>query len=277
MRAIPCLAVAICLYVGTSVCAADPNTLTDEEKRAGFKLLFNGRDLRGWEPAMAGWELENGPWKVQDGAIYFPLADSSNWPSLACGLSLVPADFELRFEWKEAPPGASFLQGHFSLGTYGAMTDNGFAGRLYCGYFAGARDIQLYTDKVRIPIKFAGQSQSKAPAKDNKRPAGQWNQARMVCKGSLVQNWLNGKKVLEIDLRRENWLELRDEPGSPLLDEWFKAKTRGLVLEIGNAGVAAWYRNLKVRAIAEDEELDRTPVASTVTQPTIRDSSADGR
>ena len=35
------------------------NTLTDEEKNTGFELLFNGKDLEGWE--------QKGNWKVEDG------------------------------------------------------------------------------------------------------------------------------------------------------------------------------------------------------------------
>ena len=37
------------------------NTLTDEEKNAGFELLFNGKDLEGWE--------QKGNWKVEEGAF----------------------------------------------------------------------------------------------------------------------------------------------------------------------------------------------------------------
>src|ERR1017187_4894445 len=39
-----------------------PNTLTAEEKREGFMLLFNGKDLSGWDgdPLL---------WSVKDGAI----------------------------------------------------------------------------------------------------------------------------------------------------------------------------------------------------------------
>ena len=42
--------------------AGEPNSLTAEEQAAGFKLLFNGQDL-------SGWEAPGGNWKAEDGAI----------------------------------------------------------------------------------------------------------------------------------------------------------------------------------------------------------------
>jgi hypothetical protein len=236
------------------VSAADPNALTEEEKRAGFELLFNGHNLRGWGPAMTPWELEDGPWKVHDGAIYFQ-ADQPGFPSLAYQRKTIPADFDLRFQWKESPAGTSGLQGHFSIGTYGAMTETGWTGRLWCSYSAGERDINLFTDEISVPVKFAGVSMSATPCKNAKRPAGKWNEARMVCKGPLFQNWLNGEKIVEVDLRQGNWLKLEKEPGSLLLDQWMKVRTRGFCLAIDNSDVPAWYRGLKVRAIPADEAI----------------------
>ena len=36
------------------------NTLTAEEKKASWLLLFNGRDLDGWDGAPGLWSVENG-------------------------------------------------------------------------------------------------------------------------------------------------------------------------------------------------------------------------
>ena len=78
----------------------------------------------------------------------------------------------------------------------------------------------------------------------------------MVCKGPLFQRWLNGKKILEVDLRHGKWLKLEKQPGNPLLDQWFKVRAQGLRLEIENTDVPAWYRGIKVRAIAKDEDIE---------------------
>ncbi len=78
----------------------------------------------------------------------------------------------------------------------------------------------------------------------------------MICKGPLFLHWLNGEKILEVDLRNGKWLKLKDESGNPLLDQWFKVRSDRFRLEIDNTDVPAWFRNFKVRAVAKDEEIE---------------------
>jgi len=40
--------------------AAAPNTLTPEEKKEGFALLFNGKNLDGWDGDPVRWTVQNG-------------------------------------------------------------------------------------------------------------------------------------------------------------------------------------------------------------------------
>jgi hypothetical protein len=37
------------------------------------------------------------------------------------------------------------------------------------------------------------------------RPAGEWNQSRIVVRGSRVEHWLNGQKVVEYELQGGDW------------------------------------------------------------------------
>ena len=51
--------------VAATLVAAEPNTLTDAEKAAGWKLLFDGKTTNGWRnykkpDIAAGWKVENG-------------------------------------------------------------------------------------------------------------------------------------------------------------------------------------------------------------------------
>jgi len=50
----------ILLAVGCVLQGADLNTLTPEEKKAGFELLFNGHDLDGWDGDPALWSVKDG-------------------------------------------------------------------------------------------------------------------------------------------------------------------------------------------------------------------------
>ncbi|MEK6397834.1 MAG: DUF1080 domain-containing protein, partial [Terriglobus sp.] len=48
--------------------AQKPNTLTKQEKAAGWKLLFDGKTTKGWHSARGG-DFPTTGWAVQDGTI----------------------------------------------------------------------------------------------------------------------------------------------------------------------------------------------------------------
>ena len=99
-RAIPFLLVAVAL---SGNAAERHNTLTAEEKAAGWKLLFDGKSMKGWEdpsqekPPGDGWIVADGCLKtVPNPRIREDLFTKENF-----------GDFELAFEWKIAPKGNS--------------------------------------------------------------------------------------------------------------------------------------------------------------------------
>jgi len=51
----------LCLVLATlPLVAGEPNKLTPEEKRDGYVLLFNGKDLKGWDGDPEAWSVEDG-------------------------------------------------------------------------------------------------------------------------------------------------------------------------------------------------------------------------
>src|SRR3990170_1694326 len=87
----------------TTACAsaqsAPVNQLTDAERAAGWRLLFDGRTTAGWR----GFRRDSMPagWQVVDGAL----------TRVAQGGDVITVDqfenFELALEWKVAPRGNS--------------------------------------------------------------------------------------------------------------------------------------------------------------------------
>ncbi|MFN9083970.1 MAG: DUF1080 domain-containing protein, partial [Acidobacteriota bacterium] len=86
--------------------AADPNRLTTEEKAAGWKLLFDGKSMTGWNdlrrqtPPGDSWAIEDGCLK----AVPHPKLREDLFTAAKFG------DFELAFEWKVSPGGNSGLK-----------------------------------------------------------------------------------------------------------------------------------------------------------------------
>lgn len=78
------------------------NTLTADEKKAGWKLLFNGKDLSGWH-AYGGKEVGSA-WIIEQGAIKLNVPEragnkAKNGGDIVTDEEL-KGDFELKVEWK---------------------------------------------------------------------------------------------------------------------------------------------------------------------------------
>ncbi|MFP6752492.1 MAG: DUF1080 domain-containing protein [Pirellulaceae bacterium] len=233
------LSVFMIALLGSSFAAGaeeeNPNQLTKEEKAAGFKLLFNGRDLKGWK--------QSGNWVIQEGTI----TRTGQGGSLTYETAKVPDDFELRFQWKVAKGSNS--------GVY---------------YRPGQYEYQILDNQVHADGKNPRTSAASlyfcmAPSHDATRPVGEWNEGRVVCKGTVVQHWLNGKKVIGFDYGDPRWkfnvglLKLR---GADLA-------ARGGPLYFQDHGDPVWYRGVKMRTLGPDDKLDRTPVTPATISPEV--------
>lgn len=216
----------LALFATSSLRADQPNTLTDAEKQAGFELLFNGTDLTGWE--------HKNNWKVVDGAI----SREDKGGGITYKAKKVPDDFELRFDWKVARGSNSGV--YYRPGQYEyQILDN-----------------QVHNDGKNPRTSAASIYFGVAPSKDMTKPVGEWNSGRIVCRGTVIQHWLNGVKVVDIDYadpaRSDEVLLLKRRGGD--------LASRGAMLNLQDHGDPVWYRSLRWRVVPADEQLDRTPV-----------------
>jgi len=210
--------------------AQAPNTLTNEDKVAGFHLLFNGRNFGGWQ--------QSGNWAIEGDAI----SRRDRGGSLVYTAAPVPNDFELRFEWKVAKGSNS--------GVY---------------YRPGQYEYQILDNAVHADGKNPRSSAASlyfcmAPSRDATKPVGQWNTGRIICHGTVIQHWLNGEKVIGFDYadpKHAGNVELLRLRGGDL-------RARGAQLSLQDHGDPVWYRNLKLRSLTRDHKLDRTPVTPEV-------------
>lgn len=190
-----------------------------EEKKVGFVDLFNGKNFDGWE--------HSGNWVIEEGAFY----RKGPGGSLTFIRENVPDDFELRFDWK--------VSKGCNSGVY---------------YRPGQVEYQVL-DNVHSPYgenprqAAASLFFCMAPQRDATLEFGAWNSARIVCKGSVIQHWLNGEKVLDFDYADPKWAEmvnlLRIRGGD--------LTGRGGQLWLQDHGQDVWFRNLRWRKIPADE------------------------
>jgi hypothetical protein len=191
-----------------------------------FEELFNGKDLAGFE--------HGGNWKVEDGVV----TRTGKGGSLTYAAKSIPDDFELRFDWKVAEGSNSGVYYRPTQYEY-QILDNG-----------------KHADGKNPRTSAASLYFCMAPSKDATRPVGEWNEARVVCKGTVVQHWLNGEKVIDFDYADPKWkwnVELLKQRGGDLA-------ARGAKLSLQDHGDPVWYRNIRLRAIPAGEDIGHSDV-----------------
>ena len=239
MRTLWFLVIAVLL--APSLRAQAPNELSPEEQQAGFQPIFNGTDLEGWR--------HSGNWIVDDGAI----TRTGKGGSLVYADAKVPDDFELRFQWKVARGSNSGVYYRPSQYEYQIL------------------DNAVHADGKNPRTSAASQYFCMQPSEDATRPVGQWNTARIVCQGTVIQHWLNGVKVIHFDYADPQWsfhVDLLKQRGGDL-------EARGANLSLQDHGDPVWYRIIRIRALESDEAIDQVPVTpATIPEEVLAAESA---
>jgi hypothetical protein len=164
------------------------NTLTDAERAAGWRLLFDGKTTTGWRNY--GKPTISDGWKVQDGAL----------TRVGAGGDIITTDefrnFELTLEWKIEKCGNSGI-------FYRASEDSD-------AIYWNAPEDQVLDDAChpdgRDPLTSAGTAYDLYPARKGVvKPANQWNSVRILVNGNHVEQWLNGVKIVEYEFGSADW------------------------------------------------------------------------
>ena len=92
-----------------------------------------------------------------------------------------------------------------------------------------------------------------APSAKVTKPGGEWNTSRIVAKGTHVEHWLNGQKVVEYDYGSPDW-EAKIKASK--FNDWpnYGLAKRGLIAIQGDHGGVLALRNIKIRSSNEQRE-----------------------
>jgi len=210
--------------------APPQNVLTDEEKAAGWRLLFDGHTPRGWHAF--GKTLFPRGWQVQNGCLVRVAAAGDIATDEEFG------DFELCFEWRVSAGGNS---GVF----YRVSEDRGAPWETGPEY--QILDNAEHPDG-RNPLTSAASCYALyAPERDVTQPVGFFNQARIVARGNHVEHWLNGVKVVEYELHSPDWQERVAQSKFSKMPDFGLRRAGRICLQ--DHGDKVWYRNIKVRPL----------------------------
>ena len=248
--------VSACLFASLAFApirqTAVPNTLTVAERQAGWKLLFDGKTMKGWrayDPAIdpaKGWTIEKGALKN---------AKNNGRPGSGGGDIVTVdqfTDFDLRFDWRISEGGNSGVKYfvHERIGAPGTPMWTGDDGRSAVGHEYQIIDDLHHADAAVGPDRQTGALYSLVPPNGAKslKPVGEFNESRVLVQSNHVEHWLNGAKVVEYELNSPALLEaIANSKFKPVPGFGTKFKTRILLQDHGDE---VWFRNLKLREIA---------------------------
>ena len=190
--------------------AADkPNTLTRQEKKEGYILLFNGKDLSGWEGDPALWSVKNGV-----------LVGSTEGHPLRHNTFLITrenySDFVLKLEIK--------LRNHNSGIQFRSQRQPDY---VVAGYQADAAEGNwwgsLYEERGRGVLVNGWKGKGEKVIKAN-----DWNQYEITARGNHIQLKLNGLVTAELDddKAHDGIIALQLHQGPPMQVEFRNMKLK---------------------------------------------------
>lgn len=207
----------VAALVGLSACKCNEqknNTLTKAEIADGWELLFNGKDLEGWEGAGGGkWSVD------QEGNLVIESGEEREYGYLCTTRKF--KDFDFVCEFNQISDGNSGLFFHSFIEGYNTV--NGWqcevaprgcdTGGIYESYGRGWL--------IQIPDE-----------KEDVLKEGEWNTLRLRVEGDHVQTWLN------------------DVPMADIHDEKIGSVDGQMMLQLheGNDFMVIW-RNIKIKEL----------------------------
>ena len=226
----------------TAIQAEQNNTLTEEEKQQGWRLLFDGQATNGWrgfqqETIAPGWTAEDGTLMVlgEGGGEHGAIITEEQFDN-----------FELALQWKTEPGGNSGLMFNVVEG------DNKEA------YHSGP-EFQLLDENADHGMEVSNKQISganydlHAPAKNAIRPVSEWNDVRLRVVDGHVEHWLNGEKVVGYHLWSDEWKDLVQQSKFKDIPGYGQARKGHIALQ--NHGSKGWFRNIKIRPLAPAQPL----------------------
>lgn len=208
--------------------AEEANTLTAEEEKEGWQLLFDGKSTENFR----SYGKESFPsqgWTVKDGWL--------NKIEGVRGGNIITkktyTDFEFKWEWRMSQGGNNGVKyfvdekrgelGHEyqMLASPGRKLNKGST----AGFYA------VLTPQEHKPVKVAPGI----------------NQSRILVKGDTVKHWINGELVLEYTCGSEEVLANVATSKFKKVKDFGKKVTAHIMLTDHNSGCS--FRNLKIRAL----------------------------
>lgn len=205
--------------------------LSAAERADGWRPLFDGQSLAGWR-VYKGAAAPSG-WMARDGLLM------KTGPTEDIITTEQFGDFELAFDWRVARGG--------NAGVFYRATEE------YEKVYWSATEYQLLDDANardgRNRLTSAGANYGLYPAPAGiVKPAGEWNETRIVARGPRAEHWLNGVKLLDYEYGSADWEAKVKASKFAAWPNYGRARRGHIAIQGDHAGELA-LRRIRIREI----------------------------
>lgn len=213
------------------------NSLSPAEKEEGWVLLFDGENP---EEHWRGFKKQEVPdaWQAEDGAIVLTGKDGGDIVT-----KNEYQNFELMLDWKIAEGGNSGI-------FFNVSEDPKFDYTFQTGPEMQIIDDERHPDakQGKDGNRRAGTNYDLHPLSEPAvNPAGEYNTARLVVKDGQVEQYLNGKRVVEYTLWSPEWESRVKESKFAEMPDYGRYKSGRIALQ--DHGDKVWFKNIKIREL----------------------------
>lgn len=225
----PFTALVILLLSVSATFGAD-NTLTEQEKKAGWILLFDGKTHGGW----IGSNMQPSKTPVEDGSIN----------PHKCGAYMMMhrkmwGDFILSLDFKISKGcNSGIFVRTFPL-TGRDVGWNGIEIAIDDTTTAGYHDTGAIYDLVK-------------PTRNAMKPAGEWNHILITCNKNLITVELNGEQVTRMNLDEFTEPNKRPDGSRHKFDRAMKDQPRRGYIGLQDHGSPCWFKNIKLKPLGNE-------------------------
>lgn len=236
------LSALICCTLATTVVSAQKssvidNQLTEKEKKAGWKLLFDGKTLAGWKGFKK--DTVGKYWKASEGTLHLSQGGAGDVMSVE-----QYENFELKLDWKIAEGGNS--------GIFWGVIESAD----YNNTYETGPEMQVLDDDKHPDAKNGKDGNHKAGAlydmipaanKKLKKAGVEFNQVVIKKLNNNVEFFLNGVKVVSFAQGSPAWDKM---VAYSKFNGWkgFGKFAKGHIA-LQDHGDKVWYKNIKIRRL----------------------------